>query len=322
MKPKSINALMSYMRDVKKIQISGSIQKKKLRYIGYFHGYKGYRYCNSPSSLLHYSNFNELQAVYNFDMQIKSILYPQIMFLETALKNYALEVILDNAKSDKFADVYSTLMNDYKSYPVRSTGYKKSISKRMAVRNKIYGNISRDYGKNNIIVHYYDKDEPVPIWAIFEIISLGEFGNLISCLNKNIRQNISTSIGINRSVNADGKMTEIIVFCLKDLRNAIAHNNTVFDTRFKTGSISYRIAKYLSSEIGIGNINFNSIVDYVILISFMLNLFKCNKSEILFFVQQFINAYETLKKNVPIHISSRIIYTDTKNKLDALKKFL
>ena len=89
MKPKSINALMSYMRDVKKIQISGSIQKKKLRYIGYFHGYKGYRYCNSPSSLLHYSNFNELQAVYNFDMQIKSILYPQIMFLETALKNYA-----------------------------------------------------------------------------------------------------------------------------------------------------------------------------------------------------------------------------------------
>ena len=322
MKSKSINALMSYMRDVKKIQISGSLQKKKLRYIGYFHGYKGYRYCNSPSSLLHYKDFNELQAVYDFDMQIKSILYPQIMFLETALKNYALEIILDNVKSNRFADVYSTLMNDYKSYPVGSNDYKKSISKRMAVRNKIYGNISRDYGKNNIIIHYYNKDKPVPIWAIFEIISLGEFGNLISCLNKDIRQSISSSIGIDRSVDADGKITGMIVFSLKDLRNAIAHNNTIFDTRFKTGSINTRIAKYLSSEIGIHNINFNSIVDYVILISFMLKLFKRNKSEILFFVQQFINAYEVLRKSVPISIFSRIIYTDTKKKLETLKKIL
>ena len=39
-KPKSINALMGYMRDVKGINIKGSNDKKKLRYMGYFHGYK------------------------------------------------------------------------------------------------------------------------------------------------------------------------------------------------------------------------------------------------------------------------------------------
>lgn len=175
------------MRDIKGIQIEGSLQKKKLRYMGYFHGYKGYRYCNSPSSLIAYSNFNELQAVYDFDMQLKALLYPQIMFLETAFKNYALEEILKNVNSRRFADVYSKLMDDYKSFNVGSPNYKKAISKRMAVRNKIYGNISRDYEKNNIIVHYYDKDKPVPIWAIFEIISLGEFGNLITCLNLKVR---------------------------------------------------------------------------------------------------------------------------------------
>lgn len=43
-KPKSINALMAYMRDEKGLSISGSCDKKKLRYMGYFHGYKGYRY--------------------------------------------------------------------------------------------------------------------------------------------------------------------------------------------------------------------------------------------------------------------------------------
>lgn len=43
-KPKSINALMAYMRDEKGLSISGSSDKKKLRYMGYFHGYKGYRF--------------------------------------------------------------------------------------------------------------------------------------------------------------------------------------------------------------------------------------------------------------------------------------
>ena len=42
--PKTINALMAYMRNEKGIEINGSLDKKKLRYMGYFHGYKGYRY--------------------------------------------------------------------------------------------------------------------------------------------------------------------------------------------------------------------------------------------------------------------------------------
>ena len=60
MKPKSINSLMAHMRDEKQIQISGSLQKKKLRAMGYFHGYKGYRYYNIPSNLFPFSDFNEL----------------------------------------------------------------------------------------------------------------------------------------------------------------------------------------------------------------------------------------------------------------------
>ena len=86
MKPKSINSLMAHMRDEKQIQISGSLQKKKLRAMGYFHGYKGYRYYNIPSNLFPFSDFNELQAVYDFDMKLKAAFYPQIMFLETAKK--------------------------------------------------------------------------------------------------------------------------------------------------------------------------------------------------------------------------------------------
>ncbi len=59
----------------------------------------------------------------------------------------------------------------------------------MNVRNKIYSVLSRDYGRNNIVNHYYDNDKAVPIWAIFELLSLGEFGNFLSCVNVATRKN-------------------------------------------------------------------------------------------------------------------------------------
>ncbi|MGN0623946.1 MAG: Abi family protein [Oscillospiraceae bacterium] len=322
MKPKSINALMAYMRDNKGIQINGSLQKKKLRYMGYFHGYKGYRYCNTPSSLLPYNNFNELQSVYEFDMKLKAILYPQIMFLETSLKNYALEEVLNQANSNRFADVYAQLLNDYRSYPINSDLYKKAINKRMTLRNKIYSVISRDYGKNNIVSHYYDSNRQVPIWAIFELISLGEFGNFLSCLNESIRLKISQSVGIKIGIDADGRMVEKMVYALKDLRNAVAHNNTVFDTRFKTGSVNSRISRYITSEIQIKNLTFDTIVDYVILISFIMKLIGKNKTDILIFIRQFEDVCENLRKAIPTNIYNRIVHTDTRGKLNALKKYL
>ena len=68
-KPKSINALMGYMRDVKGINISGSGDKKKLRYMGYFHGYKGYRYHNNPANTYAFNSFDEVQAIYDFEAE-------------------------------------------------------------------------------------------------------------------------------------------------------------------------------------------------------------------------------------------------------------
>lgn len=313
---------MLYMRREKGIQINGSAQKKKLRYMGYFHGYKGYRYCNSPNSLFNYHDFKELQAVYDFDMKLKSILYSQIMFLETTIKNYTLEVILDKGKSKRFVDIYSKLLNEYKSYPIGTSKYKKSIAKKMNVRNKIYNDISRDYGKRFLINHYYDKDEPVPIWAIFELLSLGEFGTFVSCLNPDIKKDISKSIGIKSSMNSDGRLLELIIYSLKDLRNAIAHNNTVFDTRFKTSQVSNRISNYISQETGINNINFSTIVDYIILIVFLMKLLQRNKTDLFSIIRNFEDCCEFLRNSVPISIYSKIIYTDTRHKLSVLKKFI
>ena len=61
-------------------------------------------------------------------MAIKTMFYPEIMFLETAFKNYVLEVILEDAESKRFANIYAKLLTDYKAYPIGSNDYKKAIS--------------------------------------------------------------------------------------------------------------------------------------------------------------------------------------------------
>lgn len=321
-KPKSINALMAYMRDVKELNISGSNDKKKLRYMGYFHGYKGYRYHNNPTNIYTFNSFNEVQAIYDFDMAIKTMFYPEIMFLETTFKNYVLEVILDEAKSKRFVDIYAKLLTAYKAYPIGSNEYKKSINKRMNLRNKVYSLISRDYGKRFIVNHYYDKDQPLPIWAIFELISLGEFGTFVDCLNPDIGKKVSKSVGIKVAYDRDGKLLPLIIYTLKDLRNAVAHNNTIFDARFKTGKVSMRIARCISAETGINNITFESIVDYVILIGFMMKLLRCPKKKVMLFIRLFEKNCEELRGKVSTSIFNTIVYTDTRNKLNLLKKYL
>lgn len=322
MKVKSIDALMKYLREEKSLKISGSIQKRHLRNIGYYHGYKGYRFYSTPNNMLCYKNFNELESVYDFDMQIKSLLYPKIMFLETAFKNYALEEILVEVKSGRFADVYSNALTFYKKFSIGSKEYKNQLKKRMKLRNNIYSDLSRDYEKKLIVQNFYHKDKPVPIWAIFELISFGEFGSLLSTLDPKIKLKLSKSIGFNRAFDTDGSLTQTIVYILKDLRNAIAHNDTVFDTRFKSSKISNKISNYLTLTTGINNITFATIVDYIILIAYLLSCFKISKTEIKKFIKDFMACYESLRSKIPINIYNKIIHTDTRNKLINLEKYL
>ena len=110
---------MKYLRDKHNIKIEGSLDKQHLKSVGYFHGYKGYRYIKRPSNQVSFNSFDEIMAIINFDNKLKALLYPQVMFIETALKSYALEIILQEGKTENFNEIYSKLMTDYKSYKNR-----------------------------------------------------------------------------------------------------------------------------------------------------------------------------------------------------------
>ena len=57
---KNIDDLMKHLRDKHNISISGSSQKRELRNIGYFHGYKGYRFIKNNPARISFTNFDEI----------------------------------------------------------------------------------------------------------------------------------------------------------------------------------------------------------------------------------------------------------------------
>ena len=71
MKVKTTNALMKYLRDHHNIYIKGKKDKSNLINIGYYHGYKGYRYIKNPNNRINLTSFNEIVSIVNFDKKLK-----------------------------------------------------------------------------------------------------------------------------------------------------------------------------------------------------------------------------------------------------------
>lgn len=101
---------MRHMRASAGIAVTGSAHKRALAQMGYFHGYKGYRFSGAPSRKIPYGSLDQLSAVVGFDAGLKALLYPLLMKLEMTMKNLALVELLGAADSSVLSDVYSRLM--------------------------------------------------------------------------------------------------------------------------------------------------------------------------------------------------------------------
>lgn len=334
--PKSTDSLMRYLRDQKGIAISGSAQKRKLMNIGYYHGYKGYRYINTPSKKVAYTKFEEVVSVYDFDSQLKSLFYPNVMLIETAVKNYVLDILVSSTNSENFIDIYNQLLDNYKMFSTKGKIYKntferqkaedkfkRELKRRLELRNRIYKVQTDAYGSGNKIAdHYFRNDRNLPIWAIFELISLGEFGHFVSCLNQNCRMDISKKLGIRPSDDTNALMPQRLIYATKDLRNAIAHNDVIFDTRFRTGKIDKQVGNAISNATGVKGLTFGTITDYLVLIIYQLILLHVSKTEMKRSILGYEDIVDKLRISIPTSIFNQIIHTDSNIKISNLKKFV
>ena len=97
----TINQLMRYLRSKHHITVKSN-QSQALRNMGYYHGFKGYRFIRTPNQRIAFSSFDEVSALNSFDMKLKALFYPKVMFIETALKSYVIEATLKDSHSIRF----------------------------------------------------------------------------------------------------------------------------------------------------------------------------------------------------------------------------
>lgn len=322
-KGKTTNGLMRHLREAHGIAISGSKNKKDLLNMGYYHGYKGYRFIGNAQNRIPYTKFEEVVSVHQFDANLKSILYPNIMLIETAIKNYTLDTLIGIGPAD-FDYAFSHLLNDYKKHSVGNSDYRGKMKKRLDLRNKINEAISYNYSDNKAVIqHFFHNNKQVPLWAIFEVISLGVFGFFIQCLNEDTRIAIAKDLNLHSTAhNQNGRLLEDMVFLIKDLRNAVAHNSVVFDCRFKKASSPARLKEYLQSETGVSDVNFDNIIDYFIITIFLLKKLGIPKTDLRKIMKKLSMESERLRNSIPIPVHTSIMGSNFRRKIEQMLRYI
>ena len=325
MSHKTTDGLMRHLRN-NGILISGSTQKRQLMNTGYFHGYKGYRFFKNAQNSLPFVSYDEVYATIQYDSALKSLLYGKMMYIETAVKNIALEGILINANSENIQEMYNKVVSGYNNAPVTSSAEqrKKMQQNKLNLQNSIQSSLAYAYRKNNPkITHFYNNIgySDVPVWALFEIMTMGDLGYLLSCLTFSVRDDISKRLGINVSSDTDRELIYKYIYTLKDLRNAIAHNAVVFDTRFRNIDPTNAMKQCLKLEMGLPYVNFKTLGDYVILMCYYMKLLQVSRTELKSFVRDFERITDEYKKLVNSNVAAIVIHSDLPARMTTLKNY-
>ena len=316
---------MRHLRD-NNIEISGSKEKCQLINTGYFHGYKGYRFFKTSNRPIPFKKYSDIYATIKYDSDLKSLFYGKIMFIETAVKNIALNRIMIDANSENIQDILKKVVAGYNSFSEKTdiATRKKAQKNKLNLENNIQSSILKSYENDNPqITHFYNKsgNNGVPLWALFEIQTLGNFAYLLQCLNFSTRDHITSDLGMKvGDIDSNRELIYKYLYVIKDLRNAVAHNSAVFDTRFKKFDPSKAMKKCLQKEFNLSQqVSFQSIDDYVILICYYLKHLKVSKTEINAFIRDFEKITDNYVQNVDIAVSQVVVNSNLKNNLSALK---
>lgn len=323
---KSTDGLMRHLRKTG-ISISGSRQKQHLLNTGYFHGYKGYRFFKTSQQRLPFTSYDEVYATIQYDTRLKSLFYSRVMFIETAVKNLALECMLAEAKSENIQTICNTIVCSYNNAPTGTSAdeRRKYQQKKLNLQNTIQSYLTSAYKNSNPkITHFYNNTShaDVPIWALFEIITMGDLGYFLSCLTPSVRAKLSRRLNFQISYDSNFQLIYKYIYLLKELRNSIAHNSVIFDTRFRSFDPTPAMKLCLVQEIGLSFVNFKSIEDYVILMCYYLKAFKVPKTEIKAFIRDFEKIVDEYKRSVSPAVAKMVVRSDLSDRMATLKNFI
>ena len=314
--PLSTNALMRHLR-ARGVSIKGSSAKRKLQNIGYYHGYKGYRFARERRNPLPLDDFDQVLNLYAFDMELKTLFYPRIMQIETSLKSCILDAICADLSERSRPATFEVVCSEC----LTGAGAKDQYRELSYLAQKVARQSARE--GEPVIKHFTDQSRGVPIWALMETLTLGEFSAIYACLTDKLKDAIYDRLGMpgrNRGCNAQKRdKTDLLLALLRvlaSLRNSVAHNNIILDARFLVRNTPNKyVREYLGQEFGIDPVPFSQIADCMLLVVFFPSALGYSKTE----RKRFVAEYEKALGDFYAHKLPSNIYQQMIGKSDNLK---
>ena len=141
-------------------------------------------------------------------------------------------------------------------------------------------------------------------------------------MNKDVREKISKALSMNVSYDTNYQLLSNALFTIKALRNATAHNNIVFDARYKDRNVNKNIIRWVETEVGITNVKFDYFSDYIALIVCVLKRVHYPKKMLKRFLKEYEECINDLYNLLPLAIYNKIVATGIKGKLVKLSEYI
>lgn len=288
--------------------------------MGYYHGYKRYRFVKRYNSdgTLSITSFEEIVAIYNFDMELKGLFYPIVMLVETALKNRTIDSLVSESSSG-IEDLLENQLACYADYDIGTEKYHEKLEWYNETKQNIVETIKYYSDKNEVIKHYLDSNYQIPLWAYFEVITLGQFSRFLGSLTRLSREKLNQDVTIipNRA-----NSLELVVNALIEVRNATMHNSAIFDANFSSG-VSKALKNKIKEDLGLSAFTCLFIEDYFILLIWTLSLLKFDLVALNKYINQFneiVERFDTALNNRDIFF--KIVSTNRKTSIQKLSQFI
>jgi len=147
---------------------------------------------------------------------------------------------------------------------------------------------------------------------------MGELDFIVQSLKLDYRREISDELGMNYSFDTNLMVVSDAINMLRYLRNACAHNDVVYDSRFAGRDASSEIKNLLVHELGIAAPTFKRITDFVALIAILLRKLGSSKTEVRSFLNRFMRISEAFESSIPPRIATIVLPGSWKSEIQSI----
>lgn len=197
-----------------------------LNEIGFYRlrGYSFHLYDNATKKYIPNVTFDTICHIYNFDMELRSLLFGMTCKIEVALRSRFCEALLQ--KNDALIYLDPSIFKD-KAIFWRNTA---SISSEIARSTDVF------------ITHNYDNhDGQIPLWAAVEVMSFGTLSKYIKNLSTGTDSVYPSLAQFYKYTSAKGnlatpslEMFSSWIHAVVVLRNICAHNSRIYNRSLTT----------------------------------------------------------------------------------------